>query len=43
MKSKVYIGVKGDETMKDKGIGQINMYDPFLGLLPKESGTEFRT
>lgn len=26
--------------MKDEGVGQINMYDTFLGLVPKESGIE---
>lgn len=37
----MYKGVKVDETMKDEGVGQINMYDTFLGLVPKESGIEF--
>lgn len=37
----MYKGVKEDETMKDEGVDQINMYDTFLGLVPKESGIEF--
>lgn len=30
--------IKDDETMKDKDVSQINMYDLSLGLVSKESG-----
>lgn len=32
-----------DETMKDKSLGKINMYDLFLSLVSEESGTESHT